>query len=205
MGEHSRVGKLVINSGEVFPDVENKQSISTFGLIRSILDIPELEALYLASSNSSPIGTTFSILKHYDNATELAKRPDVGKALYDFNKAVDISAIELLDESKQRAVSIQLTVLEVLFVKQKILNQYDLKQKRQIVDLLLFRYRQIKQLNAQGLIVSGTLTVIARILYESQYAPAVQFFGDNLNWDYFTLSSEKIDDVIRFANDFINN
>ncbi|MDR2126332.1 MAG: hypothetical protein LBP63_05850 [Prevotellaceae bacterium] len=179
------------------------KSISTLGLIRSILDIPGLDGFYLASSNSSPIGTLYRIFAHYNSVSELEKRKDSGNALISFYNAVNIDGLNSSSVGERMLLSIQHTALEILFTKPAILQQFDLRQKKQLITSLLARHNQIAQVQYEGFIVNGTITVIAWILYNSKYEPIVQYYGNNAIAEYFDVRTDQTDDIIEFANDFI--
>jgi hypothetical protein len=180
-------------------------SISTLGLIRSILDIPGLDGFYLASGNSSPIGTCYRIFEHYNSIRELEKRKDSGNKLISFYNAVNIDGLKSLSVGERIPLSVQHTILEVLFTKPEILRQFDLEQKKQLITALLSRYNQITQSRFEGFIANGTMTVIARILYDSKFDPVVQYYGNNAVAEYFEVLTNQMNDIIAFANNFIHN
>jgi len=231
---NTNTGKLVINTSNVLPDVEDKytypivpgtdewaalsstdevyrvsqlpdsvlHSISTFGLIRSILDIPALDGFYWASSNSSPVGTVYQILANYNNLAELYKRKDRADALLTYYEVVNIDNLTLQDVVEQRRVAVQLTTLEVLFTKPEILSLFDFEQKQQLVALLLSHYEQVKQLQIS--IPNETLTTTAWILYDAGYEPLVHYYGSDLKAEWFNVLDNQKEDIIAFANNFIH-
>jgi hypothetical protein len=180
------------------------KSISTLGLIRSILDIPGLTSFYDASSNSSIVGTFYRIFAHYNSVGELEKRKDSNKALISFYNAVNVDALKSAsDEVEQNNLLLQHTALEILFTRPEILQQFDLKQKKQLITSLLSRYNQITQ--QIGLINGhGTITAVARILVNIKYDPIVQYYGDNKIAEGFHVDPNQTDDIIKFANDYID-
>jgi hypothetical protein len=181
------------------------KSISTPGLIRSILDIPGLDGFYLASSNSSPVGTFYGIFAHYNSVRELEKRTDSSNTLISFYNAVNMDGLKPLSVGEQITLSVQHTALEILFTKPEILRQFDPEQQKQLIASLLSRYSQIAQSQYEGFIVNGTITAIARILYACKYAPVVQYYGNDAVAEYFTVLADQTNDIIDFANNFIRN
>jgi hypothetical protein len=181
------------------------ESISTLGLIRSILDIPGLADFYLLSSNSSPIGTFYRIFEHYNSVSELEKRKDSGNKLISFYHAVNIDGLKSLNIAEQSRLSLQHTALEVLFTEPEILQQFNLEQKKQLITSLLSRYNQIAHAHYEGFGTNGTVTVIAWILYAGKYSPVVQYYGNNKVAEYFDVFTDQTNDIIEFANNFIRN
>jgi hypothetical protein len=170
------------------------KNISTFGLIRSILDIPSLYFYFMLSSNSSPIGTGYSIFSHYNAVVELGNRENSGDALLAYYQSVCYDCLKTMDDSEQLEFSIQLMALEVLFTKSEILKQFDLGKKQKLVSLILEKYQQ-KQ-------YGGTLEVMIWIMYDDGYPPIVKYFestGLNKEWAFIF----QINDIIAIAESFI--
>jgi hypothetical protein len=180
-------------------------SISTLGLIRSILDIPGLAGFYSASSNSSPIGAFYRIFAHYNSICELEKRKDSGNMLISFYHTINMDGLKSLNVGERIHLSVQHTALEVLFTKSAILQQFDLEQKKQLINSLLSRYNQIVQSPFEGFGTNGTVTVIGWILYAGKYDPIVQYYGNNAVAEYFEVFTNQTNDIIEFANNFIHN
>jgi hypothetical protein len=183
------------------------ERISTAGLIRSLLDFPLLASGYFASSNSSPIGTFNSIFALHNSVPELEQRRDAAGVLLQYYQSVGFGCFETFRTSspeeniaKKWDATAQIIALHVLFTREKILSRYDSHTKRQLVALLLQNLRQLEALDMR----LGILEVMAWIMYDDRYAPAVAHFGPSLNKDWLTLTSEGIPFLLSFAESYAN-
>lgn len=181
------------------PD-EILKNISTFGLIRSILDIPTYWDYY-ASSNSSPIVRCYGIFGDYNCVQELEKREDNADALATYYSAVGLGCVESMDTEKRLLFSVQLTALETLFTKPDILKKYDYSEKQKVVAMMLQMYKKVTKLDVK--MGSGALCSIAWIMYDDQYPPIVEYLGTNLAlFDVNFVYANQIDDVVSFAESY---
>lgn len=184
------------------PPGDMLKSLSTYALIQSLLERPLLDLDYLLSSNGSPIGTCYRIYLSHNSVAELEEREDRFEALTNYYKAV---CFDCLPSLKDSSFSYQLTALEVLFTRKKILQPLTTPQKQQIVSLLLEKYR-LEQSNGLG--TRGSVTTMAWIMYDDRYSPVVTYYdGTNLSeeWlEWFDLHSEgEVDDIISFSEKYI--
>jgi hypothetical protein len=180
--------------------VAELKSISTVALIQSLLEKPSLSLAFWASSNSSPIGTCYKIYSTHNSVPEFENRKDRVEALISYYDAVCFDCFPSLDIIDRGHFSVQLTVLEILFTREKILQQLNTKQKKQVVALLLNKYELKK-----GTGINGSLTAMAWILYDDNYPPVKTFYGNNeLSKENFEVYGEDIEDIILFAKKYIN-
>jgi hypothetical protein len=175
------------------------KSISTAGLIRSFLDYPTLWAIYCASSDSSPIRNSYLVYASCNSIEELDRRPDRADALWTYYKRVDPGSFERDDLPFEAAF--QLTTLQVLFTREKILSEYDRKTRQEIVALMLQRCKpnDIPQL-------FGTPEVIACIMYDGAFPPAIDLLGLNFaKWfQHFYPDTEKTNRLFSIAEEYIS-
>jgi hypothetical protein len=177
------------------------KSISTFGLIQHLLDYPLLPLYYLASSNSSPVGTCYRIYPFLNSMQEFDQRDDRSSSLLSYFDLVCFDCFPTLNNYEQLCFVIQLTALEVLFTKQEILQQLDNKQKKQLVALLLQKYKQ--QIAYKVPLEGVTCAVITWIMYEDKYPPVIKYYdGKTLSKEWFDVLSNEFDNIILFAENY---
>jgi hypothetical protein len=189
------------------------KNISTVGLIRSFLDIPVLHSSFFLSSNTSCIGTMDRIYPFYNSAQELMDRKDAGRVLLAYFDAICfdcLSGQDTIDQmdwdsqveeaGKQLELMAQLAVIQVFFAQQKILDQYNYKDKQKVVSRLLSKYEQIQELSIKGFYDPAALEVMACVMYHAQYQPVVEYFGTQ---HHFDITADKVEDIISFAKQFI--
>ena len=175
-------------------------SISTFGLIRSILDFPWLWISYYASSNNSPIDRCYNAFSMYNCVPELEKRADNADALAAYYSAVSLNCFKSMSAEEQLCFSVQLTALEVLFIKPDILNKFDSAEKHKVVALMLQKYKEFNKLDARKGI--GAIFSMAYIMYDDQYPPIVECLGPDIKLYEFFIWADIIDDIISFAESY---
>ncbi|MDR2388930.1 MAG: hypothetical protein LBD89_03980 [Tannerellaceae bacterium] len=173
------------------PDV--LESISTAGLICSLIDFPWLWGIYWTSSNASPIGTSYRVYAQHNSVEALEERPDRADVLLSYYKSIDPRCFANAQSFMERPA--QLTVLQALFTRNKILSQYNKEAKQEIVSLLLQRYGQTGA-------SFGTLEVMTWIMYNDLYKPVVRLFNNALNPEWFTFPEDLAEPVIAAARDF---
>jgi hypothetical protein len=173
------------------------ERISTAGLIRSFLDYPMLWLLYGASSDSSPIRNSHLVYAHCNSIEELDRRPDRGNALWEYYKEVDPDCFGMDDLPFE--LGYQLTTLQVLFTREKILSEYDRKTRQEIVALMLQRCKR----NTDRQL--GTPEVIACIMYNDAFPPAIDLLGRNFTewFEHFHPTTEKINRLFSIAEEYI--
>ncbi|MDR1407632.1 MAG: hypothetical protein LBJ23_06260 [Tannerella sp.] len=186
------------------------KSISTAGLIRSLLDLPTLSGYYHTSSNSSPVGTSYRIYARHNSVGELEARKDRAEVLLQYCGAVCPACVKRTspeeDVKKSMLLPVQLTVLQVLFTREKILDALDGKERREAVALLLQHCEQTGGLPDIFTHNNGAREVMAWIMYDDGYAPVVNLFnGRNPKSEWFTLTTEEADGIVSFANSYINH
>jgi hypothetical protein len=175
------------------------KSLSTYALIQGLLERPLLALDYLFSSNSSPIGTCYRIYSSHNSVAEMEERDDRFEALINYYKAV---CFDCLTSLKENSITFQLTALEVLFTREKILQPLTTTQKQQIVSLLLEKYR-LEQTNGLG--ITGSVTTMAWIMYDDHYAPVVQYYdGTPLSKEWFNVDTGQLGDIVLFAEKYIS-
>jgi hypothetical protein len=98
-------------------------------------------------------------------------------------------------------VAYQLTTLQVLFTREKILSGYDRKIRQEIVALILQRCKQntIRQF--------GAPEVIACIMYDDAFPPAIDLLGPNFaEWpEQFHPDTKEINLLFSIAEEYISN
>jgi hypothetical protein len=182
--------------------VEKLKSISTVALIQSLLERPLLTLDYWASDNSSPIGTCYAIYSTHNSVSEFENRKDRVEALISYYDAVCFDCLPSLDVNAGEQFSVQLTVLEILFTKEKILRQLNTKQRKQAVARLLDKYKQ--KLNKETGI-NGSLAAMAWIMYDDNYPPVKTFYGNkDLSKENFEVYEKDMEDIILFTENYIH-
>jgi hypothetical protein len=183
------------NSLSQLPD-DRIKTLSSYALIRSLLDRPRLSLAYGLSNNSSPVVTCdrFIFSKH-NSVPEFEERKDRVNALISYYAAVSCDCYESPDVEAQMTFDIQLRVLEVWFIRDAILHSMNSVQKRQVVTLLLQKHEQKQSYS------DATLIAMAWIMYEDRYSPIVEYYKDvTLSKEY---SSFLRDDIISFAKNYL--
>ncbi|MDR1722542.1 MAG: hypothetical protein LBR84_01215, partial [Tannerella sp.] len=146
-------------------------SISTCGLIQSLLDKPALYLDYMASSNTSPVVTAERfVFSHHNSIPEFDKRKDRVEALMSFYELSDCECIHDI------GFATQLVVLETLFTRKSINDALNATQKKKIVSLLLDKYGQE---TSTGFSCIGATTAMTVIMYRDDYAPIVSYFNNS--------------------------
>ena len=175
-------------------------SISTAGLIRSFLDYPMLWLIYSASSDSSPIRNSYLVYANCNSIEELDRRHDRADALWTYYKKVNPGSFGRDDLPFEAAY--QLTTLHVLFTREKILSEYNRKTRKEIVALML---QHCRQNNTSQLF--GTPEVIACIMYDDAFAPAVDLLGpDFAEWyDSFYPAAETVNRLFSIAEEYVSD
>jgi hypothetical protein len=168
-------------------------SISTYGLIQSLLDKPSLTLNYMTSDNISPVVTTERfVFSSHNSIPEFDKRKDRVEALISFYELSDCECIHDI------GFGTQLVVLEMLFTRKSINDALNATQKKKIVSLLLDKYGQE---TSTGFSCIGATTAMTVIMYRDDYAPVVSYFN-NSEPDY--VLGDQYEDIIKLAKDFIN-
>ncbi|MDR0575812.1 MAG: hypothetical protein LBG96_17625 [Tannerella sp.] len=178
------------------------KSLSTFALLQSLLDKPLLQLDYLSSGNISPIGTCYKIYSSHNSIPAFEGRKDAVSALMMYYEAICFDCLRVFDFEARGKFSIQLTILEILFTREKILRQLDTAQKKQVVVLLLEKCRR-KQDERIG--INGSLAAMAWIMYEDKYLPVIAFYGSGeLSNEWFAVYGDQENDIILFAENYTN-
>ncbi|MDR1499663.1 MAG: hypothetical protein LBI58_01635 [Tannerellaceae bacterium] len=204
---------LILNPGQCLPDVGDRyiypvatgeetlelptadkvKSLSTYALICSVLDHPQLWYVY-ASSDSSPVASfdrfVFSI---HNSVPEFEKREDRIQALLSYYSAVSHDCYNSLDTWEQMTFSAQLSVLELWFIRDGILLSMSSGQKKQAVSLLLHKHQQREDY--------ASLIAMAWIMYQDSYSPIMEYYKDGTPVKEH-LTVYKRDDVIAFAEKY---
>ncbi|MDR0698479.1 MAG: hypothetical protein LBG28_04570 [Tannerella sp.] len=178
------------------------KELSTFALIQSLLEMPLLSLNYWASSNSSPLGTCDVIFSMHNSIPEFENRKNSMEALIAYFEATCLDCLPSLDVHAATQLSIQLTVLEMLFTRKKILQPLDAVQKKRVVALMLDQYKQ-KAENRLG--VGGTLAAMAWIMYDDHYLPIRTLYENRgQSRAYFEVYQEEADYIVSSAENYIH-
>jgi len=219
---------ITVRTGNCFPDIKDKyvypeitvaasedeqerlnqppadllKSLSTYALLQSLTDKPSLYMKYMLSSNSSPIGTSYKIYAFHNSVPEFETRKDRVEALTAYYESIGFECFQSLspDLFGQGAFSIQLTVIEALFTRDKILETLTSAQKKQIVALLLEKYKQ-KTLNNVG--AGGSLETMVVIMAADQYPPVTALYENLGEWKEWLTIWDHLDEIVPFAEDYI--
>ena len=118
------------------------KSISSFGLIRSFIDMPfEVYYLYFESNQFVP-----RVYYRFNSLKELIKRNDGAKSLIAFYAATKLDCVESLIESnsflKYREFILRLNTLELLFSQLEILGKLCPEDRKIVVETSLIKYWQ---------------------------------------------------------------
>ncbi len=182
------------------------KSTSTLGLVRSFLDVPfSLNSQYIVSS-SSPLATWYNIYSKFNSIQEVFSRKDAAKALVSYYDGISFTCLKSMTVENRMTFSVQITALEYLFTKQEILSQLNNMQKVELVALLLEKYKQLQKNSYDGMYVSGTLSVMAWIMYDMQYPLIVDYYkkvppiGRLTEQGY--VFTEDINSIVSFAESF---
>jgi len=223
---------LMVPSDNCFPDVKDKyiypavtknmtpldkinlsqlpdnilKTISTAGLIRSFLDIPDSLSNRFLLSSSSPSETWYRIYEQFNSVQELLKRENAAKVLINYYENIRFDCCE--SDVSILAFSIKLASLEFLFSKQEILSQMDHKDKRKLVSLLLLNYRRWQELSVDYYYISGIIPVMAIVMYNDQYLPLVLYYSNEEDFNFVKQGyalDKQVPDILLFAEDFIKN
>jgi hypothetical protein len=182
--------------------VSELKLISTVALIQSLLEKPSLSLDFWVSSNSSPIGTCYKIYSTHNSVPEFDNRKDRVEALISYYDAVCFDCLSSFDIIDRGHFSVQLIVLEVLFTRDNILQQLNTKQRKQVVALLLKKYKQELK---KGIGINGSLAAMAWIMYDGNYSPVKTFYGNKeLSKENFEVYGEDIEDIVLFAENYLN-
>jgi hypothetical protein len=180
------------------PDKKVK-SLSTFALIQSLLEKPQLSLDFMVSSHSSPVVTCYNrIYSSHNSVPELEKRSNTYEALIAYYESIcwDCSITAGFD-----VLPFQLTVLEILFTREQILQPMDVDQKKHVVALLLENYKQESEIRGRGRVAS--VTVMAWIMLDDNYSP-FKTFHENNEMSKYEVYGNQMDDVILFAKNYIS-
>jgi hypothetical protein len=152
---------------------------------------------YFLSSNASPVGTcNRMIFSQHNSVTEFEKRKNRIESLISYYDAISFDCYSSPDDTQAKMnFPIQRCVLEIWFTRDAILRSLDKAQKKQVVSLLLQKYKQ----KSDGM---GTLTAMAWIMYDDQYSPVVSYYGNISSNEYFMVREDEINDVIVFAENY---
>jgi hypothetical protein len=172
------------------------KTLSSYALIRSLLDMPRLCLDYGLSSTASPVVTCDrAIFSKHNSVPEFEKRKDRVKTLISYYAAVSCDCYESPDGETQMNFNIQLHVLEVWFIRDAILDSMDGAQKRQAVALLLQKHEQKQSYS------DASLIAMTWIMYDDEYAPVKAYYKDRMLFKESSVADRK-EDIISFAKNY---
>jgi hypothetical protein len=166
------------------------KTLSSYALIRSLMDRPGLSWSFSISSSLSPVVTCDGyIFSRHNSVPEFETREDRAEALISYYAAVSLTCYGQMD------FDAQLKALEVWFIRDAILHAMNGAQRKQAVTLLLQKHKK-KQSYSQA-----TLAAIAWIMYEDRYAPVVEYYKNRtLTKDHYFENK----DILSFAEKYHN-
>jgi hypothetical protein len=165
------------------------KTLSSYALIRSLLDKPRIWLDYLLSSSLSPVAICDRIIfSSHNSVPEFEKRGDRVQALISYYAVVSLNCYGQTD------FDTQLKVLEVWFIRDAILHAMNDAQRKQAVALLLQKHKKKQSYN------QATLVAMAWIMYEDRYPPIVEHYKTiKLTKEHYF---EKKDNIISFAKKY---
>ncbi|MDR2119232.1 MAG: hypothetical protein LBP25_06835 [Tannerellaceae bacterium] len=154
------------------PDEEEVKTLSSYALIRSVMDKPGLSVLLGVSSSSAPIAQASRVFFGHNSVPAFEKRDDRVKALTSYFAAFDAGRYTSLDAGGQMDFLARLQVLEVWFLRDAILYSMDAEQKKEAVSLVLKKHRQMQWYSdTSGAAMMG-------MMYAGGYPPVVAYFKE---------------------------
>jgi hypothetical protein len=172
---------------------EKVNTLSSYALIRSLLDRPRLGQDYLSSSTASPVATCDRVIfSTHNSVPEFEKREDRVEALISYYAAVGLDCYESPDADERMNFDIQLHVLEVWFIRDAILDSMDAAQKKQAVALLLQKHERMQSCS------DASLIAMAWIMYDAGYSPVRTYYENGTLFKESSVFDQK-DDIISFA------
>jgi hypothetical protein len=166
------------------------KTLSTYALIRSLMDKPLLWNYYLSSNASPVVSCDRFIFSRHNSVPEFEKRNNRVQALLSYYAAVCFDCYESLDTGERINFNIQLCVLEVWFVRDAILHSMNTVQKKQAVSLLLQKYEQ------SPLYSDASLVAMIWIMYDDLYPPIMALPKD------VPFNAGQRNDIISFAKSY---
>jgi hypothetical protein len=173
------------------------KTLSTYALIRSLLDYPLLWNYYLSSHSSPVVSCDRFIFSQHNSVPEFEKRKNRIEALLSYYAALNLDCYEAPDAKRQMDFVIQVCVLEVWFIRDAVLHSMNDTQKKQAVSLLLQKHRQRQSYS------DASLVAMAWIMYDAGYSPLTAYYQNKtLSKDDLWVDDDQRNDIISFAENY---
>ncbi|MGI5914790.1 MAG: hypothetical protein ACOX5K_08780 [Bacteroidales bacterium] len=179
--------------------------ISSKGLILSFLDVPlTLKALYGISSGS-PLSIWSGIFDKFNSITELLTRDDAASSLVSFYDEIDLVCAASSNIEDQLNLSYSINALNYLFSSKEVLTQLDINGMKNLVNILVEKYKQIETFPSSAISEFGSLFAMAYVMYWNQFPPIVEYFSDDVERliQDGLIFEDDIDIIVLSANNFI--
>ncbi|NLJ39771.1 MAG: hypothetical protein GX432_13570 [Candidatus Atribacteria bacterium] len=183
-------------------------SISTEGLIETVLNYPKFGDLYFLDNYQF----SFDRLKeHFNGFQELLTRRDAGIKLFSRYKLMNPACNKNNWPSitgPGSSVSFSFAFIEIIIAQYDILNQFNNEQIKPLLKETIIKYQEKTRYNYSVFSKKHTVLIAGRIMYIKNYSPFMEEYKKNIYVKTFIdkvmlyNNFETLDLIIDYANDF---
>lgn len=186
------------------------RDISTAGLVETVLNYPLAIDIWAFSSTQTGFG---AIIYEFNGIRELLSREDAATELIEKYCSLDITIVNEEWEPLARSEFVLGTVayIEIILAQDEIISKMTDDEKRDLIAEALVKSAQKSQhSDVYGAIEQMYTTwIIARVLYQENYAPFMQKVEESEDLQYFLDGGTSIcfdvsDEIISAAQEFLS-